>query len=146
MLEGVTPEMLCRDEETFGPVVSVYRVRSDEEAIALANDTAYGLNASVWTRNVVRGRRIAARIKAGTVNVNEGYAAAWGSVGAPMGGMKDSGLSRRHGAEGITKYTEVQNITAQHLLGLGAPFGLSQEAWARSMTLSLKALKRAGLR
>ena len=87
-----------------------------------------------------------ARIKAGTVNINEGYAAAWGSVGAPMGGMKDSGLSRRHGAEGITKYTEVQNITAQHVLGLGAPFGLSQEAWARAMTISLKALKRTGLR
>ena len=146
VLDGVTPAMVCRDEETFGPVVALYRVRSDEEAIALANDTAYGLNASVWTRNVVRGRLIAARIKAGTVNINEGYAAAWGSVGAPMGGMKDSGLSRRHGAEGITKYTEVQNITAQHVLGLGAPFGLSQEAWARAMTTSLKALKRTGLR
>ena len=65
VLEGVTPEMVCRDEETFGPVVSVYRVGSDDEAIALANDTAYGLNASVWTRDVARGRPIAARIKAG---------------------------------------------------------------------------------
>ena len=138
--------MACRDEETFGPVVSVYRVGSDDEAIALANDTAYGLNASVWSRDVRRGRQIAARIKAGTVNVNEGYAPAWGSVGAPMGGMKDSGLSRRHGAEGITKYTEVQNITAQHGLGVGAPRGMSQQAWARFFTISLKAMKRAGLR
>jgi succinate-semialdehyde dehydrogenase/glutarate-semialdehyde dehydrogenase len=146
VLDGVTPQMICRDEETFGPVVSIFRVGSDEDAVALANDTAYGLNASVWTRHVPRGRRIAAQIKAGTVNINEGYAAAWGSVGAPMGGMKDSGLSRRHGAEGITKYTDVQNITAQHLLGLGAPRGLSQEAWAAAMTLSLKTLKRAGLR
>ncbi len=63
-----------------------------------------------------------------------------------MGGMKDSGLSRRHGSEGITKYTDVQNVTAQHLLGLGTPRGLSAQAWARAMTLSLKALKRAGLR
>ena len=63
-----------------------------------------------------------------------------------MGGMKDSGLSRRHGAEGITKYTEVQNVTAQHVLGVGPPFGLSQEAWAQALTVSLKAMKRAGLR
>jgi succinate-semialdehyde dehydrogenase/glutarate-semialdehyde dehydrogenase len=146
VLDGVTSSMACRDEETFGPVVSVYRVGSDQEAVTLANDTAYGLNASVWTRDVRRGRAIAGRIKAGTVNVNEGYAAAWGSVGAPMGGMKDSGLSRRHGAEGITKYTDVQNVTAQHVLGVGPPFGLSQEAWARSLTLSLKAMKKLGLR
>jgi succinate-semialdehyde dehydrogenase/glutarate-semialdehyde dehydrogenase len=146
VLADVTPAMACRDEETFGPVVSVYRVASDDEAVELANDTAYGLNASVWTRDVRRGRAIAARIKAGTVNINEGYAAAWGSIGAPMGGMKDSGLSRRHGAEGITKYTEVQNITAQHLLGVGPPFGLSQQAWAKSLTLALKTMKRLGVR
>jgi succinate-semialdehyde dehydrogenase / glutarate-semialdehyde dehydrogenase len=146
VLTDVTPEMACRDEETFGPVVSVYRVGSDDEGVALANDTAYGLNASVWTRDVRRGRQIAARIEAGTVNVNEGYAPTWGSVGAPMGGMKDSGLSRRHGAEGITKYTEVQNVTAQHGLGVGPPFGLSQQAWARFFTLALRAMKRAGLR
>jgi succinate-semialdehyde dehydrogenase / glutarate-semialdehyde dehydrogenase len=145
-LTGVTTAMACRDEETFGPVVAVYPVGSDAEAIELANDTAYGLNASVWTRDVRRGRAIAVRIKAGTVNVNEGYAAAWGSVGAPMGGMKDSGLSRRHGAEGITKYTEVQNVTAQHLLGVGAPFGMSQQAWAKTLTVSLKTMKRLGLR
>jgi succinate-semialdehyde dehydrogenase/glutarate-semialdehyde dehydrogenase len=146
VLDGVTAAMVCRDEETFGPVVSIYRVGSDDDAVALANDTAYGLNASVWTRNVKRGRRIAARIKAGTVNINEGYAAAWGSVGAPMGGMKDSGLSRRHGAEGITKYTDVQNVTVQHGLGVGAPAGMSQEAWARALTVSLKLMKRVGLR
>jgi succinate-semialdehyde dehydrogenase/glutarate-semialdehyde dehydrogenase len=146
VLAGVTEQMLCRDEETFGPVVAVYRVGSDDEAVELANDTAYGLNASIWSRDVSRAREIAARVRAGTVNINEGYAAAWGSVGAPMGGMKDSGLSRRHGMEGITKYTDVQNVTAQHLLGLGAPRGLSAEAWATALTLSLKVLKRAGLR
>jgi succinate-semialdehyde dehydrogenase/glutarate-semialdehyde dehydrogenase len=146
VLTDVTPDMACRNEETFGPVVSAYRVGSDDEAVALANDTAYGLNASVWSRDVRRGRVIAARIKAGTVNVNEGYAPAWGSIGAPMGGMKESGLSRRHGAEGITKYTDVQNVTAQHGLGLGAPYGMSAETWARVLTISLKAMKRAGLR
>src|SRR5665811_718213 len=80
ILTGVTAAMACRDDETFGPVVSVYRVGSDDEAILQANDSDFGLNASVWTRDVARGRQIARAIKAGTVNINEGYAAAWGSV------------------------------------------------------------------
>src|SRR5262249_58824455 len=61
----------CHGEETFGPVVSVYPFVEEQEAVRLANATPYGLNASVWTRDLARGRRIAARIRAGTVNVNE---------------------------------------------------------------------------
>ena len=146
VLADVTAAMACRDEETFGPVVSIYRVSSDEEAVALANDTAYGLNSSVWTRDLRRGRSIAARIRTGTVNVNEAYAAAWGSVGAPMGGMKDSGIGRRHGAEGILKYTESQNVTVQHLVGIAPPKGLSDKAFAKGMTLSLRAMKALGVK
>ncbi len=146
VLEGVTPDMACRDGETFGPVVSVYRVTSDEEAIALANDTAYGLNASVWTRDTERGRAIASRLRTGTVNVNEAYAAAWGSVASPMGGMKDSGIGRRHGAEGILRYTESQNVTVQHLVGIAPPRGVSDRAFAAALTVSLRALKSLGVR
>jgi succinate-semialdehyde dehydrogenase/glutarate-semialdehyde dehydrogenase len=146
VLTGVTAEMTCRDSETFGPVVSLYEVGSDEEAIALANDTEYGLNASVWTRDVRRGRRIAAQIQTGTVNINDGYAAAWASVGAPMGGMKASGIGRRHGREGIVKYTESQNVTAQHLVGFGGLPGVPQDRYARGMTLALVAMKRLGLK
>jgi succinate-semialdehyde dehydrogenase/glutarate-semialdehyde dehydrogenase len=146
VLEGVTSAMACRDEETFGPLVSVYRVSSDDEAVRMANDTEYGLNASVWTRDVRRGRQVAARISAGTVNINEGYAATWGSVAAPMGGMKSSGLGRRHGREGLLKYTESQNITAQHLVPI-APFGgMSDETFARVLTGALRAMKAVGLR
>ncbi len=144
VLDGVTAGMDCRDGETFGPVVSVYRVRDDEEAIALANDTPYGLNGAVWTRNIARGRRLAARIRCGTVNINEGYAAAWASNGSPMGGMGQSGLGRRHGAEGIWKYTESQNVTVQHVMGFGVPRGITEKAWAAAMSASMRAMK--GLR
>jgi succinate-semialdehyde dehydrogenase/glutarate-semialdehyde dehydrogenase len=146
IIDEVTAAMDCRDDETFGPVVSVYRVGSDDEAILQANDSDFGLNASVWTRDVARGRRIARSIKAGTVNINDGYAAAWGSVGAPMGGMNQSGLSRRHGAEGIIKYTEAQNVTAQHAVGFAAPFGLSDQRWAKILTIALLAMRRFRVR
>lgn len=147
VLTGVTPDMECRDGETFGPVVSVYEVASDEDAIALANDTEYGLNASVWSRDVRRARRIASRIRTGTVNINDAYIPAWASTGAPMGGMKASGIGRRHGREGILKYTEAQNVTAQHVTGpmAGLP-GVSQETYTKGLTLALRAFKVLGLR
>lgn len=146
VLSEVTSAMMCRDLETFGPVTSVYRVSSDEEAIAIANDTPYGLNAAVMTRSVPHGRRIASRLHAGTVNINEAYAAAWASKGAPMGGMKDSGVGRRHGREGIVKYTEPQNVTAQYLLGFGPPAWVSDEMFASTMTASLRLMKKLGVR
>ncbi|PRY52922.1 succinate-semialdehyde dehydrogenase/glutarate-semialdehyde dehydrogenase [Knoellia remsis] len=146
VLTGVTEAMVCRNDETFGPVVSIYEVGSDDEAVAFANDTEYGLNASVWTRDVARGRRVAARIRTGTVNINEAYAAAWGSMGASMGGMKASGIGRRHGREGILKYTESQNITAQRLVPIGEMPGLSAQRYAQVMTLALKGMRRLGFR
>ena len=145
VLDGVTSAMTCRDTETFGPLVAVYAVADDAEAVRLANDTEYGLNASVWTRDRRRGRAIAARIHAGTVNVNEGYAAAWGSVGAPMGGMKASGLGRRHGREGILKYTESQNVAVQSLVGIGDIPGLRDERYARALTGALRVMKAVRL-
>ena len=113
ILTGVTPEMECYTDETFGPVVSVYSVVDDDEAVERANDSDYGLNASVWTSDHDRGRRVASRIKCGTVNVNEGFAATLGSIDAPMGGMKNSGLDRRQGQDGIRRFVDVQSVATR---------------------------------
>jgi succinate-semialdehyde dehydrogenase/glutarate-semialdehyde dehydrogenase len=147
ILTGVTPEMKLYAEETFGPVVSVYKFESNNEAVERANSTPYGLNASLWTRDTAKGRRLAARIRAGSVNINDVYGASWGSIDAPMGGFKDSGLGRRHGAEGILRYTEAQTIAIQRGLALAPPPGVSDEAFAKAFTAGLRALKRTpGLR
>jgi acyl-CoA reductase-like NAD-dependent aldehyde dehydrogenase len=146
VLTGVTEDMrLCR-EETFGPVVAIRKVADETEAIALANDSEFGLNASVWTRDIANGRRIAARIETGTVSINETYAAPWGATRVPMGGRKDSGLGRRHGREGILKYTEPQSVVVQRLLGFGPPPRMTQETWAKTFTTGLRLLKAVGRR
>ncbi|MGY9070027.1 succinic semialdehyde dehydrogenase [Streptomyces sp. CAS3] len=141
ILDGVEGSMAVCEEETFGPVVSVYRFSDVDDAVERANATPYGLNASVWTTSSIRGRDIAARLRTGTVNINEGYAPAYGSVQSPMGGMKDSGLGRRHGSEGILKYTEAQTVAQQRLLPMAPSLGMSDEGYARFMTTSLRVLK-----
>jgi len=145
VLADVTDEMLLARTETFGPVVSVYRVDSDAEAVAAANDTPYGLNASVWSGSLAHARRVARQLHVGTVNINEGYAAAWASHGAPMGGVGVSGLGRRHGREGILKYTEPQTIATQHALLLGPPAGVPRETYASVMRLGGRVLHRLPL-
>jgi acyl-CoA reductase-like NAD-dependent aldehyde dehydrogenase len=145
ILTGVRPGMQVYGEETFGPVVSVYPFRTEDEAIELANATRYGLNASIWTRDTRRGARLARRIQAGAVNVNEVYAASWGSVDSPIAGLKESGLHPRHGAEGILKYTESQTVAVQRLHPIAPSRWIGAEAYARWMTRLLKLIKRTGV-
>ena len=140
---GVTPAMKLFAEETFGPVVSVYPFRDEEDAVRLANASRYGLNASVWTRNTRRGVRLARRIEAGSVNVNEAYAAAWGSSDAPAGGRKESGLHARHGAEGLLKYTQPQTVAVQRIFPLAPRHDAAR--YARVMTRLVRWMKWARL-
>jgi succinate-semialdehyde dehydrogenase / glutarate-semialdehyde dehydrogenase len=149
VLDDVPDDAVCSHEETFGPVVSVVRVASDDEAVGVMNDSDYGLNASIWTRDAARGRRIAARVEAGTVNVNDGYSGTWGSVGAPMGGFKASGQGRRHGREGIEALTEAQTISVQRGsdrgLSLDALYQLGGELPSRVLTGALDVMRRIRL-
>ena len=138
VLAGVSPDMLVYAEETFGPVVSVYPVASDAEAIAAANESCYGLNASVWTRDTRAGTSMATRLQAGMVNINEAYAAAWGSAGAPAGGMKTSGVGVRHGREGLLKFTTPQAIAVQRVLPLAPAGRMTHAQYARLMTWGLR--------
>jgi acyl-CoA reductase-like NAD-dependent aldehyde dehydrogenase len=110
VLTDVTADMSCATSETFGPVVSVYVVDSEDDAVAAANDSIYGLNGAVFSRTRARARRVAVRLAAGTVNVNEGYRASFGSIDAPMGGVKQSGLGRRNGPEGLLRYAESHTV------------------------------------
>ncbi|POH59178.1 succinic semialdehyde dehydrogenase [Cryobacterium zongtaii] len=111
ILTGVTPGMLCHAGETFGPVVAVSVVDSEQEAILAANDSDYGLNASVLSGSARRGLRVAEALEAGSVNVNEGYRGSFSAVDAPMGGVKDSGLGRRNGPEGLLRFVNPVTIS-----------------------------------
>jgi len=135
--------MLCRNE-TFGPVAAISRVRSVDEAVAAANDSEFGLSACIWTRDVAQGRRVARRLRSGTVSINEAYGAFWGSIAAPMGGIRNSGQGHRHGREGIVKYTDIQTVGSQRWMGFGAPPLVSQRAYALAMTSAIRALSKLG--
>ncbi len=120
VLTGLDPEASVACEETFGPVVSVTPVPDTETAIAMANDSPYGLNASVWTGNRARGVQVARQIDCGTVCVNDSFLAGWGAD-APMGGFGDSGIGRRNGPEGITRYLESRTIGVSRVGPLSVP-------------------------
>jgi succinate-semialdehyde dehydrogenase/glutarate-semialdehyde dehydrogenase len=110
VLDGVSHDMLVMREETFGPVLPIMRVRDEAEALRLANDTRYGLNANVWTRDKRRGTELAKRIESGSVVVND-CMLTYGVAESPFGGRKESGIGQVNGEAGLRSYCYAQSIT-----------------------------------
>jgi len=109
VLVDVNHDMEVMRDETFGPVIPIMRVRDEEEAIRLANDSRYGLDASVWTKDLARGARLARRIQSGAVCVNDVMVNS-AVIEVPMGGVKESGIGYRHGPGGIRKFCAQQTV------------------------------------
>jgi acyl-CoA reductase-like NAD-dependent aldehyde dehydrogenase len=117
VLSEVTQEMAVMREETFGPVLPVMAFDTDDEAVKLANDSEYGLAASVWTGSRARGEAVARRIQAGTVMVNDAVAC-FGISEAPHGGVKASGMGRTHGNFGLEEMVRTKYVDAERLPGV----------------------------
>jgi succinate-semialdehyde dehydrogenase/glutarate-semialdehyde dehydrogenase len=109
VLADVDHEMLIMREESFGPLLPIMRVRDEDEALRLANDTRYGLNANVWTRDKRRGVELARRVRSGSAVVND-CMITYGIPESPFGGVGDSGIGRVNGEIGLKSYCRVQSI------------------------------------
>ena len=158
VLAGVTQDMRIMREETFGPVLPVMACADDDEAVRLANDSEYGLAASVWTRDAKRGERLARRIHAGTVMVND-VISCFGISEAPHGGVKASGVGRTHGRFGLDEMVRVKYLDMDRMPGMkkvwwhgyGESFRRQMEGFldmqfARSLGARVRgALKAAGV-
>jgi acyl-CoA reductase-like NAD-dependent aldehyde dehydrogenase len=133
VLADVTSDMRIMREETFGPILPVMRFDSDDEAIRLANNSEYGLAASVWTRDRSRGEAVARRIQAGTVMVND-VISCFGISEAPHGGIKASGAGRSHGRLGLEEMVRAKYLDSDRLPGMKKIwwYGYGQ-AFARQM-------------
>lgn len=131
VIVGVSHEMKLMREETFGPIVPVMRFEDPEEAVRLANDSIYGLTASVWTKDIEMGEAVAKRIEAGTVAVNRH---GMSKPGCPWGGFKMSGIGRLYSKEGTREFTNVKHVwVSGHRAG-----------WRRAEVAEKRAVRRQG--
>jgi succinate-semialdehyde dehydrogenase/glutarate-semialdehyde dehydrogenase len=133
VITDIGEDVLMHCDEVFGPVIGVYGYSDVDEAIDMANDSDYGLNASI-IGNRKEAIRLSHFIEAGGVNINEGYRATFAAFGAPMGGFKLSGVGRRSGVGGLLRYTESRTVgVARTIAGLGLP--LNARGWKRMAPL-----------
>jgi len=121
VLINVNHDLDVMREETFGPVLPIMIFKTEDEAVRLANDTSYGLTASVWSGSIARGKRLAERIDAGTIMVNE-VLYTHGIAQTPWGGLKQSGLGRTHGRAGLLELVSTRHIHVNH-------FGFIPDLW-----------------
>jgi acyl-CoA reductase-like NAD-dependent aldehyde dehydrogenase len=136
VIADVTHDMRLMKEETFGPILPIATFDSDEEGIHLANDSNFGLAASVWTRNRSRGEALARHLQAGTVMVND-VVSCFGIREAPHGGVKASGMGRAHGRFGLEEMVRTKYLSSDRLPGLkkvwwygyGAKFSRQMESF-----------------
>ena len=121
VITGATNDMRPMQEETFGPTLPIATFKTEEEAIRLANDSEFGLTASVWTKDHARGRRVAEQIEAGSVCINE-VLYTHGIGQTPWGGFKNSGRGRTHGIEGLMELVQPQHIHTNRIALLPDPW------------------------
>jgi len=139
VLTGCTQDMAVMREEIFGPVVPIMKVRDEDQAVALANDSSLGLMGYVFTKDRDKGRRLAERIRAGTVMVND-VLSAYGAPETPFGGVKDSGFGRVHGEEGLRDLCEMRHVNYDRVsIGVREPFWYPYGE--RGYNTALKALR-----
>jgi len=146
VLAGATDTMPISREETFGPVVAMYPVRNAEEAIARANDSDFGLNASVWAKSRTQAIEVAQRLETGSAAVNSTLLI-YNSYDVPMGGGKLSGIGRRHGEHGILRYTQAQSIVSSIAAGGGYDamlMRIKSEKVAKALVWGLKLWRKIG--
>jgi succinate-semialdehyde dehydrogenase / glutarate-semialdehyde dehydrogenase len=139
VLTGVTHDMRIMREEIFGPVVPIVTVDDEDEAIALANDSIFGLGASVWTMNRAKGERIAGRLQSGMVWIND-HMFSHGACSCSWGGVKDSGLGRSHSKFGLYECVNVKLVTWEPSRTRDFWWYPYDEALGRAMQASAKLL------
>ncbi|MFD4352562.1 aldehyde dehydrogenase family protein [Nocardia sp. NPDC058518] len=150
VLVDIDHSMSCIAEETFGPTLPIVRVADEDEAVRLANDSPYALSATVWTGDRARGERVASRLEAGTVNINDAHVNLF-NLAVPMGGWKQSGVGARFGgAYGIRKYCRARVVTVDRLPVAKSPSELLWFPYSRrkaGLALGMmRALRARGLR
>jgi succinate-semialdehyde dehydrogenase / glutarate-semialdehyde dehydrogenase len=146
ILNNVDDAMPLSRHETFGPVVALYPIKDAGEAVRRANDSDFGLNASVWADGRARARAVARQLETGSVGINSTLLI-YSTFDVPMGGIKLSGIGRRHGEQGILRYTQAQSIVGSPALGGGHDsmlMRMNSEGRVKALIGALKAWRRLG--